>query len=122
MPSSLPEFERPPIDEVAIGVQFEALQQYHVAHAGLFWSRIRNRYPFAEDQPPLAPQVESPDPQPARQGITIQPGLTIVRNWFLDDKKTQLIQLQRDRFIRNWRQLQGDETYPRFGYLIQEFR
>jgi len=30
--------------------------------------------------------------------------------------------VQRDRFLRNWRRLKGDERYPRFAYLVEKFR
>ena len=46
----------------------------------------------------------------------------IPRCWFLDGSKNQLLQLQSDRFLRNWRQIDGHESYPRYGSLIQEFQ
>lgn len=123
MPSPLPEFDHPPLDEVVIGVQFEPLQGFQTVHVGLFWSRIRDRYPFTEDQAPLvAQQAEPPDIQPVNQSLMFGTGPFTPRCWFLDQTKNQLIQLQRDRFLRNWRQLQGTEPYPRFTNLIQEFK
>jgi uncharacterized protein (TIGR04255 family) len=44
------------------------------------------------------------------------------RVWFLDPSKNQLIQLQSDRFLRNWRQLSGTDPYPRYSSLAREFR
>jgi len=44
------------------------------------------------------------------------------RCWFQDETKNHLIQLQADRFLRNWRQVQGTEPYPRYAKLIQEFK
>jgi len=44
------------------------------------------------------------------------------RSWFLDRSQTQLIQMQQGRFLRNWRRVNGDETYPRFSGLIKGFR
>ncbi len=43
-------------------------------------------------------------------------GLTVtsppIRVWFLEHPSgQQLIQLQQDRFLRNWRQIKGDEEY-----------
>jgi uncharacterized protein (TIGR04255 family) len=38
----------------------------------------------------------------------------INRFWFVADPATHLIQIQRDRFIINWRKVQGDEAYPRY--------
>jgi uncharacterized protein (TIGR04255 family) len=122
MRNPLPEFDHPPLDEVAIGVQFEVLKGFHTAHLGRYWSRIRDRYPFTEDQPPIARQMELPEPAPASRAQVEVTFPIIPRCWFLDATKNQLLQLQSDRFLRNWRQIEGNEPYPRFAYLIQEFR
>src|SRR6266480_3040610 len=100
MSNQLPEFERPPLDEVVIGVQFEPLKEFHAAHLGLYWSRIRSIYPLTEDQPPLAHLVESTEPRPTPSAgfISIQPLPSVPRCWFLDASRNQLIQVQQDRF------------------------
>jgi uncharacterized protein (TIGR04255 family) len=122
MPSPLPEFDCPPLNEVVIGVQFEPLKEFHAAHFGLYWSRIRNRYPFTEEQPPLAPQVEPPEVTAQVPAISLQSGPFIPRSWFLDASRNELIQLQSDRFLRNWRRVEGTEVYPRFPVLIGRFQ
>jgi hypothetical protein len=65
-------------------------------------------------------------PEEAQQrrmfSIAALPVPPLPRCWFLDKTKNCLIQLQRDRFLRNWRQRTGDEDYPRYPNLIQEFR
>jgi uncharacterized protein (TIGR04255 family) len=124
MPNQFPEFERPPLDEVAIGVQFEPLKEFHAAHLGLYWSRIRAKYPLTEDQAPLAHLVESAEPRPVPPGglVSFQSFPPVPRCWFLDKSKNQLIQVQQDRFLRNWRQLEGTDPYPRYSYLAQEFK
>jgi uncharacterized protein (TIGR04255 family) len=123
MPNTLPDFDRPPLDEVAIGVQFEPLKGFHAGHLGLFWSRVRGRYPFTEDQPPIVPQVEPAEVAPGSgPQVTFGTFPMIARSWFLDEGKNQLLQLQGDRFHRNWRQIEGTEPYPRYEYLIREFR
>jgi uncharacterized protein (TIGR04255 family) len=43
------------------------------------------------------------------------------RYWFLDASGNQLIQVQVDRFMRNWRLLDGTESYPRFDALFAIF-
>ena len=42
MSTPLPKCERPPINEVVMGVQFEPLKNIHSAMFGLYWQRIRN--------------------------------------------------------------------------------
>ena len=40
------------------------------------------------------------------------------RMWFLSQDKTNLIQVQRNRFVVNWRQVVGTEKYPRFDHSM----
>ena len=120
MLGDLPEYECPPLNEVVAGVQFEPLERFHAAHLGLYWARVRDRYPSTEDQPPLAHMKERErPPQPFTQAsLMFQAGPIVPRCWFLDESKTKLIQIQPDRFLRNWRQIEGTEAYPRFGTLM----
>jgi uncharacterized protein (TIGR04255 family) len=119
MPDQLPEFENPPLDEVAIGVQYEPIRGFHVSHMGLYWDRIRESYPYTEDQPALAQQKE---PESLSPPFGFSFALPLPRCWFLDAAKHELIQLQSDRFLRNWRSLDGSGPYPRFGHLIEKYR
>lgn len=120
MPSSLPEFDRPPLEEVAISVLFKPLAGLHAAHHGRFWDTIRDRYPTTETHPPVLAQEELLEPKANVEELKLIPA--VPRSWFLDESKNHLIQLQRNLFIRNWRRLSGEEEYPRFGTLIQEYR
>jgi uncharacterized protein (TIGR04255 family) len=122
MTRHLPEYEHPPLDEVVIGVQFEPLKDFHAVHLGRFWSRIRDRYPFTEDQAPIPAQIELAEPVPAPTSPDIAIGFPMPRCWFLDSTKNELLQLQSDRFLRNWRQISGTDVYPRFATLIDAFR
>src|SRR5438552_2923583 len=123
MPRSLPEFERPPLDEVAMSAQFVPLAGFRTVHLGRFWTRIRDRYPHTEDQLPLAQVVENPEIKPgAAGGLALQTGPVATRTWFLDHTKNHLIQLQQGRFIRNWRKVNDADQYPRYAVLIAEFK
>src|SRR5260370_6967670 len=112
MTKPLPECELPPIHEVAIGVQFEALQRFRAGHLGLFWSRIRGRYPSIEDQVPLAAVVEQPtiSPQAAQFTQLFMTALPVPRCWFIHQTGNCLIQLHNDSFLRTCNKITGDET------------
>ena len=45
----------------------------------------------------------------------------VPRVWFLNADKTSLIQIQPDRFIHNWRKVTGQEAYPRYETIRQQF-
>ena len=77
--SPLPRFRKPPISEVVVGVQFQAPALTPV-HLGLYYQRVKARFPTAEVQPPLPLAFETfgspmvPFPYP---GSVISP-----RMWF----------------------------------------
>ena len=43
------------------------------------------------------------------------------RCWFIDQSRTEVLQVQRDRFIRNWRKITGNEPYPSYDFLKPRF-
>lgn len=118
-PPDLPEFEHPPIIEVALSVQFEPLKSVRIAHLGLLWGEFRERYPRAQEQNPIANIVEQfgATPSPHR-GVTLSEKPE-ARLWFLDEDEAHLVQVQRDRFARNWRG-EGDH-YPRYENIRAGF-
>lgn len=44
------------------------------------------------------------------------------RVWFLNQAGSELIQVQADRFIHNWRKLEGLDPYPRYEPIRDKFR
>jgi len=121
--SNLPSFKSPPVHEVVLGVQFAPIAKLDVRHAGLMWNRIRARFPTVEVRPPLDPQFERfgqarPAPH-VKLEITELP--LFPRVWFVDATRTEILQLQKDRLLHNWRRVRGDETYPRYGYVRGQF-
>jgi uncharacterized protein (TIGR04255 family) len=113
-PSDLPDFEAPPVAEVVLGVKFTIPGGLKVYHIGIYWDRIKSKFPKFQEQPPLPAQDE-----PAFSFVSGPPPLP--RCWFLDDTETRLIQLQADRFIHNWRKVTGEEKYPRYEAIRDEF-
>jgi uncharacterized protein (TIGR04255 family) len=120
-PVPLPDFENPPVSEVALSVEFLPLANWRSPHAGLYWARLKLRYPHTEVHPAILSQIERFGDQ-FWQPPTVQVQLgnpDIARSWFLAEPKTHLIQVQRDRFVINWRKVLGDEKYPRY---VKEMR
>jgi uncharacterized protein (TIGR04255 family) len=118
----LPRFREPPVSEVAVGVQFPTL--LNPVHLGLYYERVRARFPKIQVQPPIAPAFETFEaspPIPVPVGIQIQPISFQPRMWFLSEDEDSLIQLQSDRLLFNWRGgLQGN-PYPHFEVVHAEF-
>jgi uncharacterized protein (TIGR04255 family) len=88
---------------------------WSVPHFGLYWERIREEYPHVQVEHPIASQEE------VSKGLrVVAVAVPEVRCWFLEPTKNRLIQVQRDRFIHNWRRYAEDEAeYPRYEEVIR---
>jgi len=126
MVSPLPDFEIPPVVEVAISLQFTPLE-LHASHFGLLWQRFRSEgYARTEDHGPLEPAIEqfgsTQQPQIGVRLQTFDDAPPLPRVWFLNDQQNELIQVQRDRIIVNWRQGAQSEPYLRYANIIKRHR
>lgn len=117
--SGLPDFAQPPVDETALSLQFAPIPGFNIPHFGLYWQRVRDQFPHVETHGPIANITEQFGPtSPAGRQL----GLAFMREpdlrcWYLDQSRTRLIQVQRDRFVHNWRKITGTEQYPRYPFL-----
>jgi hypothetical protein len=116
-------FAAPPVAETILGVQFAPLRKLTAPYQGLFWNKVRRRYPVQEVHAPMAPMQrevftgEVRIPTVSVQ-VTSEPD---VRCWYIDQTGTQLIQIQRDRFVRNWRKRPPHDAYPSYDDLRPRF-
>jgi uncharacterized protein (TIGR04255 family) len=118
---SLPDFENPPVVEVAASVQFGAIQGLDAARLGTLWLRFRDKYPKPEQHPALPRVVESfGAPRTLHFGFSVLASQPTPRLWFLNEDGTRLVQVQSDRLIINWRQLDTGTAYPRYPILRTE--
>lgn len=113
-------------------MQFEPLDGLRTPQLGFLWQRYRDRFPKFEERLLLDPSVE----QYGGEGVVVptlqlQPidGPPAPRLWFISRDDTRLIQVQRDRFVHNWRKVTDAGQYPRyrevretFGHELEEFR
>lgn len=115
MPKSAPNFERPPINELVCGVVFERLRLFTAPFVGLLWNEYRADFPKAEHAPLLVSE------RTAAEALSLEQ-ITFPRIWFVHRDERTLIQVQNDRFLFNWRKVEREDEYPRFAYVIEEFR
>jgi uncharacterized protein (TIGR04255 family) len=121
----LPNFGDPPVVEVALSVQFEPIKGLRTPQLGLLWREFQDQFPVTEEHAPLDPAIErfGGVPRAGKAAVRFQmlDAPPTPRCWFLNQTGTELIQVQSDRFIHNWRQTTGQEEYPRFPPLRKTF-
>lgn len=123
----LPRFKKPPVSEVALGVQFSAI--LNPVHFGLYYQEVKSRFPKVQVQPPIPPQFEVfgtrgpglPLALPAFAGGALVAGFIAPRMWFMSEDDNWLIQLQSDRLLFNWRGGIQGAPYPHFDAVQAEF-
>lgn len=122
---SLPEFENPPVVELVLDVQFQPISSLDVPRLGLLWQVFRSDFPQVEQHGPLTPLVERFGPGSGEEGrVFIEPFAVpmLPRLWFLDAKGTELIQVQNNRFVHNWRRTDQRTDYPHYDAVRSRFR
>lgn len=116
--SKFVEFERPPVVEVILGVLFGTPLPLKVAHVGLFWNKVRKEFVRAEEAPPLLPVMERQDSSLLQEPFQFDP---TPRIWLLNGDGNMLIQIQRDRFLFNWKRTEREAFYPFYDRISEKF-
>lgn len=121
--AEFPSYEEPPVNEVAIGLQYAPLTGFLAPHVGLYWDRIRAEFPEIEEQPPIQHVVEPKGGEQPPNGVqvTLMTKPPLPRTWLVTKDGRNLIQVQRDRFLYNWRKRDPVDKYVRFAPIKEEF-
>lgn len=117
-----PKFNKPPVVETVLGVQFPELDGFRAVHFGRFGETLGTRYPKVTDCARLNPIHKERFPRaPAIPGphFQVMQGSPLNRTWFTSKTGSELIQLQPDRFLFNWKDQGGN--YPSYETNSQEF-
>jgi uncharacterized protein (TIGR04255 family) len=118
----LPSFRKPPLEEVALAVQFQP-NAIDLLRAARIADAVRDRLPRREEQPGRPPMAEDFGPQPQEPPFQIEvlPGAPMPRLWFLSEDGSRLLQVQADLIAYNWRRAPEEvatpEPYPRYSRL-----
>ncbi|MFC7290702.1 TIGR04255 family protein [Hirschia litorea] len=122
-PNGLPDFLRPPLNEVVVGVQYEPVPSYRGIDAFKVWNIFKEEYPEVQEKPELPPSFETFG-KPENAAFKFQFGNKHPqpRYWFVGKNENDLLQYQSDRLIHNWRKIEHKDTeYPRFEYMIEKY-
>ena len=117
------DYQNPPVIEVVCGVSFTPLERFQAIHVGMFWEHLKADFPGVEEHPPIGTVIERfPGPTPPTAEIQYVETPPLPRVWFLDKSGNEIIQVQRDVFLLNWRKLAPTDEYPRFRIVMGNFR
>lgn len=121
-PRSFPDYEHPPLDEVAIAVQFNELSRFLGIHYGLIYNSFKDHLPHYEEHQPLETRFEVFGRSgEVYQQISVGTKPPLPRVWFISDDRHELIQIQPNRFVHNWRKVAGQGVYPHFEAILPNF-
>jgi uncharacterized protein (TIGR04255 family) len=123
-PVHLPDFDAPPLTEVALSLQFQPIARLGFVDLGPLSDQFRPYFERVEYHPPLPPAFETFG---LRQGMaqTLQifgTGLTLPRLWLINKGGNELLQFQVDRLVHNWRKIEVDNVYPRYEQVRERFK
>jgi uncharacterized protein (TIGR04255 family) len=104
-------FGKPPVNEVVLGRHFLQRPDFVAPYFGIFWSKIRDRFPKVEQTQPVFSSQEI---------FFLDPGTLLPRVWYVSADQAMLVQLQQNRFYYNWRQRPDGVPYGRFPALLGE--
>ncbi len=124
-PDHLPDFGKPPLNEVVLGAQFSPPKGYQQIRAGEVWALFKPDYPIVQEHQALEPAFETfglPHHVQIGGRLSFVTGASHDRFWFLRQSGDELIQFQPDRLLHNWRKV-GDQSnpYPRFEGMAERF-
>ena len=120
--TGFPSYRRPPVAEVMCSLQYAPVANMHMAHVGRYWAAIQSDFPLVDEKLPAPRVVERTDHAPATEPPrNLFDQMPWPRTWFLEQTRRRLIQVQRDRFIYNWRKLDPADDYPRYDPISEEF-
>jgi uncharacterized protein (TIGR04255 family) len=118
----LADFDNPPIVETVLSAQFERLSAMRAVHYGIFWQRVKDEFPNTKEQSPLAPVLEQTD-EPVSQAVQLrfetQETFPLPRLWLLNSSGSEMMQIQNDRFIKNWSKGSANAKYPHYTPVIK---
>jgi uncharacterized protein (TIGR04255 family) len=118
----LPDFEKPPVTEVVCGVQFAPIASLSIPYLGILWEKFKLAYPKAREVAPLMPVIERFDDSLPEATDPFGGVFPAPRVWFETGDGNGLIQVQRDRFLHNWKKEREEDSYPHYDFVIDRFR
>jgi uncharacterized protein (TIGR04255 family) len=107
--AAAPDFKKPPVVETSAGFHFIPIQGWTVLHYGLLWGKLSARYQKSEFHPPVLELAEIK--VDSTKGFANLP----VRVSFVDTSNTNLVQVQNNFILHNWRKSETLSLYQHYS-------
>lgn len=107
------ELRNPPVIETSLGVQFSDLESWTPIHHGLFFNRIRDRFPGYDCREIMDAIVETFPISRKIRKLQFSPGVPDLRAEYATRDESTLISIQKNRFSFHWKD-SPDGSYPRY--------
>lgn len=113
----LPEYDHPPVIEVAVGVEFLPVDELDIA------ALVNLHNVWSDDYPKIILQPELPSASrfASQLPVVFNTGVPPVRLWSLSEDENFLVQVQADRIVMNWRRI-SDAEYPHYDNIVVQFQ
>ena len=122
-PDKLVKFEKPPVVETVLGVQFDRIRHLKTAHLGVFWKRLGSYWCKVDDAPSIEPQIEKFGEKetwtPSGIRWRVSPEADI-RLQLRNEDRDRMVQIQNGRLHYNWLGHSGSD-YPSYDEVRPEF-
>lgn len=116
-PSPLPEYEHPPVVEVALAVEFERSVNFGALDLGRLAAAWEDIMPNAEERP-LLPRMGIPTEDLLDTLFEIEETASNPpRLWLQNEVGDRVVQIQHDRLVVNWRKGPLGGPYPRYAAI-----
>lgn len=107
-------YKNPPLDEIIGGIHFDSIKGLQAGHLGVLWQKFGPDFTSTEDHNLLSPISDD------EMNYRSLPPLP--RVWFVHKDENELIQMQFNRFIYNWRKRRPDDRYPGYPTFMGNFQ
>lgn len=111
----LPEYERPPVVEVALAIQLEGSIGFRSLDLAAIAGGWADALPHVEERAPLP--MMGPEPQDPDVTLEVSDEANTPRLWLQDAVGNRVLQIQQDRIVVNWRKGGTDDPYPRYDTI-----
>ena len=106
-------YEKPPIEEVLCSIHFNPITELQTGHLGLLWQKFRPDFSASKDYNLLGPITN--------EDLGNRDMSPLPRVWFEHKDENELIQMQFNRFVYNWRKRRPGDIYPHYETFMENF-